>query len=199
MSISNTRLNTWKTTSGPSLWLCALLLAIISSTSLHAQATATASRVGNLQAGATFNLANSDYVPSTLKGFGFYSTFDFKYHFGVEAEFHQLNDPNSAQPIYERTYEVGPRYVMHFGRLAPYAKFMVGRGVFNFPPSPSDPAGGPVANLAYNIWAVGVGADYKLRPSINLRVDYESQRWIGFPPNGLTPEVFGIGVAYHFQ
>ncbi len=199
MSTGNTRLNPWKTTRVQLLWLCALSLGIANNTFLQAQATATASQVGNLQAGATFNLASSDYVPPSLKGFGFYSTFDFKYHFGVEAEFHQLNDPNSAQHIYERTYEVGPRYVMHFRRLAPYTKFMVGRGVFNFPPSPSDPGGGPVANLAYNIWAAGVGADYKLRPSINLRVDYEYQRWIGFPPNGLTPQVFGIGVAYHFH
>lgn len=199
MSTGSTRSKPWKATRIQSLWLCTLFLAIANSTFLNAQATATASRVVNLQAGATFNLADSDYVPSALKGFGFYSTFDFKYHFGAEVEFHQLNDPNSEQHIYERTYEVGPRYVMHFGRLVPYAKLMVGRGVFNFPPSPSDPGRGPVANLAYNIWAAGVGADYKLRPSINLRVDYESQYWISFPPHGLTPQVFGIGVAYHFH
>ncbi len=171
-----------------------------SSSPLYAQAVPTASRIGDLQAGATFNLGTSDYHgEGTLRGFGFYTSFDFRHHFGVEADFHQLNDPDSQKGIYERTYEVGPRYVMHFGRFAPYTKLMVGRGVFNFPPSPSDPSTGPAANLAYNMWAVGIGADYHLRPSINVRADYEFQRWGSFPPNGLSPGVLSFGVAYHFH
>ncbi len=190
---------------GGTLRLCGCLLLasgfVTSDVSpLYAQASPTASRLVDLQAGATFNLGNSDYQgASTLKGFGFYTTFDFRHHLGVEADFHQLNDPGSQKSIYERTYEIGPRYVMHFGRFAPYTKLMVGRGVFNFPPSPSNPSGGAVANLAYNIWAVGVGADYHLRPSINVRADYEFQRWCGFPPNGLSPGVLSFGVAYHFH
>jgi opacity protein-like surface antigen len=159
-----------------------------------------ASKVVDLQVGTAFSLGNSDYQgTSTLKGFGFYTSADFRYHFGIEAEFHQLEDPGSQKSIYERTYEIGPRYVLHFGPFAPYTKLMAGRGVFNFPPSPSDPSAGPAANLAYNIWAVGIGSDYSLRPSLNVRIDYEYQRWNGFPPNGLSPEVFSFGVAYHFH
>ncbi len=188
-----------------SLRLCGCLLlvsgfVISNADPLYAQAAPAASRIGDLQAGASFNLGNSDYDgASTFKGFGFYTSFDFRYHFGVEADFHQLNDPDSQKDIYERTYEIGPRYVMHFGRFAPYTKMMVGRGVFNFPPSPNNPSAGSVANLAYNIWAVGVGSDYYLRPSINIRADYEFQRWVGFPPNGLSPDVLSFGVAYHFH
>ena len=174
-------------------------LTFASASLILAQAKPTASRAGDLQVGATFNLASPDYSTQTFKGFGFYSTFDFRTHIGVEAEFHQLYDPNSAEGIYERTYEIGPRYVMHFGPLAPYGKLMVGRGVFNFPPAPDDPSGGPAANLAFNMWAVGLGADYRLRPSINIRADYEFQQWPSFPPNGLTPRIFSVGVAYHFH
>jgi hypothetical protein len=166
---------------------------------LHSQVTPAASRPIDLQLGATFNLGSSDYTAPILRGFGFYTTLDFRRHFGIEGEFHQLDDPNAAQGIYERTYEVGPRYVRHYGPLAPYAKFMIGRGVFNFPPSPGNPAGGSVANLAYNMWAGGLGADYRIRPSIKLRVEYEFQRWGSFPPNGLSPRVFSLGVAYHFH
>jgi hypothetical protein len=173
--------------------------AAVSAALLVAQTPPTASRLGNLQIGATFNLASPDYSDQTFKGFGFYSTFDFRRHLGIEAEFHQLNDPNPAEGIYERTYEIGPRYVMHFGPFSPYAKLMVGRGVFNFPPSPSDPSGGPAANLAFNMWAVGFGADYRVRPSFNIRADYELQQWPSFPPNGLAPRVFSVGVAYHFH
>jgi hypothetical protein len=166
----------------------------------HAQSAPAAFRPAhNIQAGATFDLASPDYGLNTLKGFGFYSTWDFRRHLGVEAEFRQLNDPGVKRPIYERNFEIGPRYSMRFGPFVPYAKFMVGRGVFSFPPSAQNPGAGPVANLAYNMGAVGFGADYRIRPSISLRADYEFQRWIGFPPHGLTPRVASVGVAYHFR
>jgi hypothetical protein len=67
---------------------------------------------------------------------------------------------------------------------------MYGRGVFNFPYD--------VANLAYNLFAGGVGADVRVLPYLNLRLDYEYQRWLSFPPTGLTPQILTVGVAYHF-
>lgn len=176
-----------------------ILGSIVTAPHLHAQALPTATRAADLQVGGTFNFASPDYTQKTFKGFGVYSTFDFKNHFGVEAEFRQVNDPSSSEGIYERTYEIGPRYVMHFGRLAPYAKVMYGRGVFNFPPAATNPTGGAEANLAYNMWAGGFGTDYRLRRSINLRADYEFQQWVGFPPHGLTPRVLTFGIAYHFH
>jgi hypothetical protein len=177
------------------LWIC---LVGLFGTRLHAQAVPTASAAGLLQVGGMFNLADSDYIPQKIKGGGFYATFDFKYHFGIEGEFHQLND-SQPSAIYERTYEIGPRYVRRYGRLAPYAKGMYGRGVFNYPPVFGDPHGGAAANLAYNLAAVGVGADYRLLRFMNVRGEYEFQRWFSFPPNGLTPGILSIGVAYQFH
>ncbi len=87
----------------------------------------------NLQFGTLFNFAEPDYGSDTLKGFGFYLTSDFTRHLGIEAEFHQLDDPGGKDSIYERSFEIGPRYVWHFGKLDPYGKFMLGRGVFNYP------------------------------------------------------------------
>ena len=167
---------------------------------LQAQAIPTASDDGQLQIGAMFNIGNSDYRPQDFKGYGFYTTFDFRYHVGIEGEFHQLNDPNAADGVYERTYEIGPRYVLHYGRFHPYGKVMYGRGVFNYP-NLADTSGNlvPTANLAYNILAGGLGVDYRVFPSMNVRVDYEFQRWLSFPPNGLSPSVLGVGVAYHFH
>jgi Outer membrane protein beta-barrel domain len=177
------------------LWIC---LVGLFGTRLHAQAVPTASAAGLLQVGGMFNLADSDYIPQKIKGGGFYATFDFKYHFGIEGEFHQLND-SQPSAIYERTYEIGPRYVRRYGRLAPYAKGMYGRGVFNYPPVFGDPHGGAAANLAYNLAAVGVGADYRVLRFMNVRGEYEFQRWFSFPPNGLTPGILSVGVAYQFH
>jgi hypothetical protein len=168
---------------------------------LHAQADPTASAPGVLQIGAMFNIAAPDYRPDKFYGYGFYTTFDFKYHVGIEGEFHQINQTDSTEGIYERTYEIGPRYVLHHGRCHPYAKLMYGRGVFNYPLM-LDPTTGKLsktANLAYNIGAIGAGLDYRVVPAMNVRVDYEYQDWFSFPPNGLTPMILSIGVAYHFH
>ena len=93
--------------------------------------------------------------------------------------------------MYERTYEIGPRYVRDYGRFSPYVKAMYGRGVFNFPPQNA-------ANLAYNMFAGGAGVDYRVLPYLNVRFDYEYQDWSSFPPTGLKPQLFTIGAAYHF-
>ena len=186
---------------GPVRMALAVLASLLclAGTRLHAQASPTASAPGILQIGGMFSLVNSDYGTPKLKGYGFYADFDFKPHLGIEGEFHQANDTNPVVAIYERTYEIGPRYVRRYGRLAPYAKLLYGRGVFNYPPVFGDPNGGAAANLAYNLGAAGAGLDYRLTRSFNVRADYEYQWWFGFPPNDLTPSIFSVGVAYQFH
>jgi opacity protein-like surface antigen len=183
-----------------SRFLLAICLVGLAAGRLHAQATPTAETPGVLQIGAMFNIAAPDYRPQKFYGYGFYTTFDFKYHIGFEGEFHQINDTDSAEGIYERTYEIGPRYVLHHDRFDPYAKIMYGRGVFNYPLM-LDETGHvtQTANIAYNIGAIGAGLDYHVVPAMNVRVDYEYQDWFSFPPNGLTPMILSVGVAYHFH
>jgi len=168
-------------------------------TRLYGQAEPTAIRSGDLQIGGTFNQGDSDYSANGFKGFGFYSAFDFRYHLGLEADFHQINDSSSTEGIYERTYEVGPRYVLHYRRFQPYLRAMYGRGVFNFPTVGNQSTGRLGANLAFNIVAAGVGVDYRLRRSVTLRAGYEYQQWPEFRPSGLTPTILEIGAAYHFH
>lgn len=162
---------------------------------MQAQKLPTATRSLDVQAGGDFIYGHSDYG-TTMKGYGGYGTIDFKPHFGLMLDFHQANGTNQ---IYERTYEVGARYVRHYGRINPYAKIMIGRGVFNFPPPSFSTVS--AANLAYDMGAVGGGVDYKLRRSINIRGDYEYQVWKSGPGivHGLTPQLASVGVAYHFH
>ena len=162
---------------------------------LHGQAEPTATRAGDLQVGGTFSLADSDYTANRFRGYGIFSSFDFRYHFGVLVEFHQLNDPTPSKVTYERTYLAGARYVLHYGRFRPYAKGLFGRGVFNYPKV----GPGLGANIAYNVAAGGAGVDYSLTRSINVRADYEYQTWMGFRPNGLTPQVLEVGASYRFH
>jgi hypothetical protein len=78
---------------------------------------------------------------------------------------------------------------------------MVGRGVFSFAAYPNNP-NVSAGSLAYNMFAMGGGADYTLRRSINLRADAEYQQWASSAssfPNGLSPLVLSVGAAYHFH
>ncbi len=156
---------------------------------LHAQALPTASRAGDAQVGAGFIIAKPDYVQDTFHGIAAYADFDFRPHLGIEAEFHHLFTPNSDQ-IYEETYEIGGRYFRTYGPLVPYVKGLVGRGRFNYQ--------NDEANLAYNMFAIGGGADLKLGDHLRVRGDYEFQKWSSFPNGGLDPRLVTIGVAYHF-
>ena len=163
-----------------------------------AQATATASRIADLQAGVTFSYAQPDYG-TNWHGYGAYADLDLRYRLGLEFDFHQLSGPNPV--LYERTYEIGPRLSYSIrDRFIPYAKAMYGRGVFNFAGTDTSGNAVQIANLAYNITSFGGGLDIKTIRGLNVRAfDYEYQRWGSFPPHGLTPGVFSFGVAYHFH
>lgn len=167
----------------------ALALLLGGSSILHAQATATASRAGDLQVGVGYTLAKTGYEQQSFQGFTAYADFDLRSHLGLEAEVHQVSSTTGDQS-YQRTYELGARYFRAYGPLVPYIKIMIGRGDFNYPFSHTD--------LAYNLYAGGIGADYKLGHSLSLRGEYEMQSWSGFANGGLTPQLVTLGVAYHF-
>ena len=163
---------------------------------LHAQASATASRVGDLKIGAGYTGANSDYLPTRYYGPAFYVDFDFRQHFGVEGQFHFVKDFGTNE--YEKTYEIGGRYLRTYGKFVPYGKLMYGRGVYNFTDL-FDKNHPVIANLAYNMFAGGAGVDYKALPYLYVRGDFEYQMWNSFPPHGLSPMLVTIGAAYHFR
>jgi opacity protein-like surface antigen len=158
---------------------------------IYAQASPTGIRKASLQVGAGFSNANTDYVRNRVNGTTIYADYDFFHHLGLEGEFRYLKDGQTN--IYEKTYEVGPRYSRSYGPFSPYVKGLYGRGVFNFTYH-----GKRAANLAYNLVAFGGGLDYRLLRHVSVRGEYEYQRWFGFPPHGLTPSAVTIGAAYHF-
>ena len=183
------------------LLLKTALVALIASPVLaYGQAGYTASRRADLQAGFSFLNGNSDYARSRFNGYGIYADLDFRCHFGAEVEYRFISDGDPAPQtnIYERTYQVGGRYSRHYGRFQPFAKVLVGRGVFNYPYG--------TANLAYNIGTIGGGTDIRILRHVNARVDYEYQHWFGFSRDGapgtgndsLTPTILSGGLAYHF-
>src|ERR1019366_4375678 len=122
---------------------------------LHAQATSTASRAGDLQVGVGYTTAKPDYAQQSFQGFTAYADFDLRSHLGLEAEVHKVSSTTGDQS-YQRTYELGGRYFRTYGLLVPYVKAMVGRGDFNYPFGQTE--------LGYNLFAAGGGAGFKLGP-----------------------------------
>ena len=174
----------------------ALCVCFAGVSTIQGQALPTASRRADLQVGvgyvydkSNYNATNLSGDPVNLKGFAIYTTLDVRSHLGAEFVFHQASSGIGDQ-VYQRTYEIGPRYFRTYGRFEPYVKLMYGRGVFNFPYGN--------ANLAYNIFVGGAGTDVRILPFLNLRADYEYQSWRNFPAVSLTPQLFTLGVAYHF-
>lgn len=173
----------------------AIIAMVVLGTSVAAlaQARPTATRAGDLQIGGGFSNANTDYLPNRVNGGTGYFTFDFYHRLGIEGSFRFIKD--GPTNIYEKTYQIGPRYSWILrDKYVPYVKGLYGRGVFNFAQN-----GQTTANIAYNMFTAGGGLDYRVLPYLSVRGDFEYQRWLSFPPNGLTPTVFTVGAAYHFR
>jgi hypothetical protein len=167
-----------------------LWLLLGGSSALFAQAIPTASRLADAQVGIGFTTANPDYVQQRFPGFAIYADINPRPHWGIEAEFHQVYSTNGDISL-ERTYDIGGRYLRTYGPLVPYVKAMFGRGDFKYPFGYTE--------LGYNMFAGGVGADFKLGRYVRVRGEYEFQKWIDFPNGGFTPQLVTIGVAYHFD
>jgi len=169
-----------------------LFIALLATSSmLRGQAIPIGERIGNLKVGGGYSIANSDYYHRFNGGSGYFD-FDFLPHIGATGEFHFVS---GAADLYEKTYEVGGRYYLPHRKFVPYAKLLYGRGVFNFPVLPN----GVHPNLAYNLGAIGLGVDYRVKPWLYARADWEYQQWFGFQGSSLTPSILTVGAAYRFR
>lgn len=172
------------------LGACLFAVLYAAGTSLPAQKYfPTATKRADLEVGGGYVFASPDYSNVPFRGITGYAALDFAPHFGAEFDIHQVYTTGDDN-IYERSYEIGPRYVRHFGRYNPYLRLSYGRGVFNFSYNE--------ANLAYNIFAGAAGIDIRVKPHIYARAEYEAQDWLKFQGRNLQPDVFTIGAAYHF-
>lgn len=167
----------------------ALVLLLGAKHVLHGQATPTASRRADAQIGVGFTLGPSGYAPQSFRGISAYVSLDLTPHLGAELAFHQINSP-SGDRSYQRTYELGARYLRTYRALKPYLRASYGRGDFNYPYGLTD--------LSYNLVSGAVGADYKMGDRLRLRADFEYQNWFGFTNGGLHPQLVSFGAAYHF-
>jgi hypothetical protein len=177
---------------------CALVAFCTPAINLQAQKYfPTATKRADLEVGGGYSLSSPDYGNVRFQGITGYAALDVSPHFGVEFDIHQVNTTGNDS-VYERTYELGPRYVRHYGRFNPYIRASYGRGVFNYPNNNG--------NVAYNIFAGALGVDVRVKHHLFVRAEYEGQYWLHFVGNvsasgqakSLQPDVTTFGAAYHF-
>jgi hypothetical protein len=163
--------------------------------SAAAQALPTATGHGALQVGAGWTFVNPDYGHKNIQGFTGFVDFDLFSHLGVEGTVHAVN-LITPEDLAEDTYLIGPRYVIHKGRFAPYAKALAGVGDLVIQESQDNPGR---FSGTYFAFAIGAGLDIDVRRHIVIRaIDVEYQRWPGLG-NGLSPFAYTVGAAYRFR
>jgi hypothetical protein len=176
-------------------FLALLIFVLTASVALHAQATPTAERVAFLQVGAGLNIVRPDYNPGTIYGYSIYGDFDFTSHVGIEGDIH-IGNVITPSDIGESSFLLGPRFVLHRGRFHPYAKALLGLGIFTFEPVYVNSSS---SSSTHKMYAFGGGLDVSVKRRLNVRAfDLEYQRWPGFDSNGLTPIAMTVGAAYNF-
>jgi opacity protein-like surface antigen len=175
-----------------------LAILLLSPVLFHGQ-VGPAARGGNarLLAGGQYSYFHTDF-PSTvdMHGIGAYANFFFTPRFGAEGElrFIYFGDFHGEN---QKNYLIGPKvYIRPFGRIKPYAKFLIGLGSIRYPFN--------IGSGTYFAYAPGGGIDYRVFHDWYFRADYEFQFWPsapgipGEPNNGLTPRGVSGGLAYRF-
>jgi opacity protein-like surface antigen len=163
-------------------------------TAAHAQAMPTAVAKGTLQVGGGYSLATPDYGNKNVQGLSIFGDFDFRPHFGVEAEYHYISIVTPTD-LGENSFLAGPRYVYNRGRFSFYAKGLIGIGDLVIQETQDNPQGGAGTYFTYGL---GGGVDIRVTKHIIVRaIDSEYQHWnLG---NGLTPIAYTVGAAYRFR
>jgi hypothetical protein len=157
----------------------------------HAQAIPTASRISSIQVGIGGMITNPDYAQKYIKGLTFYGDYNVWHNIGLEGEIHY--SVLTPTDLSENTYLVGPRYTVRRKNFSVYGKALFGMGRFGTQGGSFE----TTATTPYTAYAFGGGVEYMAPHNLNVRlIDVELQKWPNFPPNGLSPISYTIGVAY---
>ena len=170
------------------------LAAMLSLTSLGgAQALPTAVAKGTLQGGVGWSYAKPDYGDKSIQGVTVYADFDFRPHYGIEAEYHYIS-LDTPTDLGENSFFVGPRLVLPHNKFNFYAKALFGVGDIAIQEVADNPEGGAGSYFAFG---VGGGIDYRVTKHVVARGDFEYQHWNY--ATGLTPASLTFGAAYLFR
>jgi hypothetical protein len=168
-----------------------VIAAVIScgSASGFGQASPTATGPGMfLAVGRMVSLFEGDYGQRKITGNAVYIDANPYRCYGVEAEVRRLQYSESPG-MNQTTFLAGPRVSFRSHGVVPYAKLLVGVGIFNFPYH--DGSG------SYFVVAPGAGLDWNMGRRVRLRlIDVEYQDWSQFTFGPEHPYGASVGISY---
>jgi hypothetical protein len=152
-----------------------------------AQALPTATGPGRyITVGVTGALFDSNYGQRWVSGYSIYADVNRTWRYGAEFRAQSLRY-NQEQGIRETSYLVGPRVTFPHHRWLPYARVLLGAGIFNAPYN--------YATGSYFVVAPGGGVDYTIgRVKVRL-IDLEYQAWPNFTFGELHPYGGSAGIS----
>jgi hypothetical protein len=162
-----------------------LFTAVNKAASSQAVPTATGSgRFIAVGAGGAF--FNSNYGQRWVGGYSIYADINRDVRFGAEFRAQSLRF-NQEQGIRETSYLLGPRITYPHHAWIPYARVLLGAGIFKAPYN--------YAQGSYFVAAPGVGVDY-VRGRVRYRIaDIEYQAWPNFTFGQLHPWGYSTGIS----
>jgi hypothetical protein len=153
------------------------------------QASPTATGPGMyIAVGGMFSLFEGDYGQRKIRGSAVYVDANLFRYYGLETEIRRLLYSDSPG-MNQTTFLAGPRVSFRSHGVVPYAKMLVGIGIFNFPYH--DGQG------SYLALAPGAGLDWNMGRKIRVRlIDVEYQDWSQFTFGPEHPYGASIGISY---
>ena len=152
-----------------------------------AQAVATAGGGGrSISVGGGGAFFNSNYGQRWVSGYTIYADINRDFRYSAEFRAQSLRF-NQEHGIRETSYLLGPRMSFPHGFWIPYAKVLLGGGIFNAPYN--------YAEGSYFVVAPGGGVDYE-RGRFRYRIaDVEYQAWPDFTFGELHPWGYTAGIS----
>jgi hypothetical protein len=156
-----------------------------------AQADVTAGGGGRyIAVGAGGAFFNSNYGQRWVSGYSIYADVNRDHRYGAEFRAQSLRF-NQEQGIRETSYLLGPRMSFPHGNWLPYARVLLGGGIFNAPYN--------YAEGSYFVVAPGGGVDY-VRGRFRYRIaDIEYQAWPNFTFGELHPWGYNTGISIRIR
>ncbi len=184
---------------GFGLYAALIVLIVLASDQLWAQATAARSREAELTGFVMYSRVTPDYGPQGNNGVSVGAAYT-KYlkwlSVGVEARFKDA--PGTT--VGERTFGGGVRVEHQWKYFHPYADFLISSGTISFANKDDIGSNGTGSNGSV-VYSYGGGLDYDFAEQWAVRADYQGESWnLNETPNiTLAPRIFSIGVLYRVR
>ncbi len=156
-----------------------------------AQNIPAAKRSVSISAFGGYSHLSPDYGPYDNTGFMVGADVGHPFHrimTSVEVRVMHAN----GEGVGETNYLGGLKVEKSFGRLTPYADFLVGYGIFKFTHPTSSYTQDNSVTFGY-----GGGGDFYVGHNFSVKGDFQLQRWqLGDANNPMEPMTVSVGVSY---